>query len=136
MGRSQRDKGARFERKIANWLSEVLDTEVNRQTNETQQGNMGDVVASLSPSILLVVQAKHQSQPSPWRAMQEAEEAATSRSEEATSVLPVGCVRRHGGEDLVTMRPADFSKLLQAAELGDYHARRYGFEPTGEGYPW
>lgn len=121
---------------VARWYQEILQTEVNRQTDEPQQGNRGDVPVYLSPSILLITQAKHQRQPSPWRAMREAEEAAISRSDGATSVLPVACVRRHGGEDLVCMRPRDFSKLLQAAQLGDDMARELGFAPTGEGYGW
>lgn len=107
MGKSQREKGARFERRIARWLSKVLGRDVHRQTNETQQGNVGDVRVQVGSNLTLVIQAKHRQAPSPWSALAEAEASATSRSD-----IPVACIRRHGGEDLVVMRPDVFAMLL------------------------
>ena len=114
MGKLSRSKGARFERRIARWLSLILGRDVMRQTDEPQQGNRGDVRVSLSPSTNLVIQAKHQKRPSVWRAMAEAEEACRSKGD-----FPVACVRRHGGDDLVVMRPRDFSRLMACLD----HAR-------------
>jgi len=108
MGKRSIRKGKAFERRIARWLSSVLGMEVRRQTDEPQQGNVGDVRVSLSPSTRLVVQAKHQKQPSPWRAIEEAESAADPDD------IAVACVRRHGGEDIVVMRPQVFRAMLDA----------------------
>lgn len=114
MGKLSRTKGAAFERRIARWLSRILGIEVWRQTDETQQGNMGDVrIALAEPAAAhpllqhgqLVIQAKHMKQPSPWRALGEAEDAAGDN-------FPVACIRRHGGEDIVVMRPDVFAWLL------------------------
>lgn len=102
MGAHQRNKGARFERAVARWLR-VLAGEFHRQTDEPQQGNVGDIKSSKWP---LSIQAKHQKQPSPWRALAEAEEAA--RVEE----IPIAMIRRHGGEDMVAMRPEAFMRIV------------------------
>lgn len=103
MGAHQRRKGANFERKIARWMKALGD--FWRQTDETQQGNVGDVRDRTS-RFPLVVQAKHQKQPSPWKAMEEAETAC--RGED----IPVAIVRRHGGEDLVIHRPEGYMRLM------------------------
>lgn len=112
MGASQRAKGHSFERRVAKWLRDHGIGNFWRETDETQQGNVGDVrdKASRFP---LVIQCKHQKAPSPWKAMKEAEEAVRPGE------LAVAAVRRHGGEDLVIMRPRDFMVLLRAIEAQD-----------------
>ena len=125
MGKAQRAKGARFERTIARWYSKVVGREVRRQTDEPQGGNLGDIRVSLSNWVTLVTQAKHQKSPSPWRAMQEAEEAAATHSRSSGDdvrqyYIPVACIRRHGGEDLVCLRPVDFGRMVRAIMKQDH----------------
>ena len=118
MGKLSRTKGANFERRLARWFSYLFNDRIFRQTDETQQGNRGDIRFEIprgcAQGLQLVVQAKHMRQPSIWAALAEAEKAC---SDDATD-LAVACVRRHGGEDVVVMRPDVFALLIAGIPRG------------------
>lgn len=110
-----RRKGHNFERRLARWLREDLSLgDFWRVTEETQQGNVGDV-RDRSGSSPLVFQVKKGRRPSPWKAIQEAEEAATDEE------VPVAVVHRDqtspgkGAEQLVIIRPEVFATLVRSA---------------------
>jgi len=119
MGKLSRDKGAAFERRVANWLNAVLGTSESRdwkrELRETQQGNIGDV-RDTTESYPFVIQCKHMKKPSPFKALQEAREGALrshGRPEDGVAI-----VRRHGGEDMVCMGVGTFGALVRAMEFG------------------
>lgn len=129
MGAKSTNKGKAFERLIVRWMRLFL-PEVERNLNETRNGNEGDVLAALRSVAYLpdgsvdtepgpkrytiVVQARHQGSPSPWKAMRDAEEGSSFLSEEDGTPLPIGIARRTGGETVVTMRPEVFSVFAAA----------------------
>lgn len=130
MGKRSRRKGAAFERRVAKWLREDLQLgDFWRQTDETQQGNAGDV-RDRSGSVPILLQVKKGAAPSPWKAMQEAEEAT---EDSISATLPIGIVHRdqrkpgEGAEQLVVMRPellAAFLSVVENAE--DLHLDPWG----------
>ena len=120
MGRLSREKGARWERRLANWMNALRlgSLDWRRELRETQQGNVGDV-REITGQHPLVIQGKHEKQPSPWKATTEAREGATTS--EGNALFGVACIRRHGGEDLVCMRPDTFAVLLEALRAATDH---------------
>lgn len=115
MGKMQRRKGATFERQIVRWLKDLGFSETERNLTETRTGNTGDVFVPLKSLGLsqerlfrIVIQAKSRKSPSPWKAMDEAREAAGK----SPSDLPVAIVRRTHDQTLVCMEPALFGALL------------------------
>lgn len=109
MGKHSRNKGARFEREVANALQEATGVECARELTETRAGNIGDVTTDLP----LVVQAKCGKLPPIWKAVQEAEQAAGG-----TGKHPVAIVRRNGTNrhdpavDLAVLPLADFLEII------------------------
>lgn len=116
-----RSKGREFQSRIARWLriSLELGSYWSTQGMESGRGNIGDVRLEKSGAPQnegYLVQTKKGKQPSPWKAMAEAEEAA-----EDTRCLPVAVVHRdqrkpgQGAERLVIMRPEHWAILARAA---------------------
>lgn len=126
MGKLSREKGAAFERRIARWLNEEFPwmfAEFVRQTEESQQGNVGDV-KDKNGEAALIVQAKHQKSPSVWKAVKEVEEASKAQMRPGGErPLGVACIRRDGGEDIVAMRPHVFWALV-CDILVEWHSTR------------
>lgn len=130
MGGRSRRKGAAFERRVAKWLREELGLgDFWRQTDETQQGNSGDV-RDRSGSVPILLQVKKGAAPSPWKAIREAEEAAEFS---VLATLPIGIVHRdqrkpgEGAEQLVVMRPELLAALLLLVEhTEDIHRDPWG----------
>lgn len=111
-GKASRDKGNRFMQRTAVWLREVLRVgDFWKNVEETQQGNSNDLKDQSSDPFPLAVECKHQRTPSPWAALKQAEAGATKGH------LPVAIIRRHGGEDMVCMRPDDWAVLVLCARL-------------------
>jgi len=110
-GKPSRRKGNRFQQRLARWLREDLSLgEFWKTTQETQQGNIGDVIDinHISP---LVFEAKWQKHPSPWKALKQVEEA-TGKDE-----LGVAVVHRIRGQTLCIMTPDTLGRLLVMAFL-------------------
>lgn len=106
MGASQRRKGARGEREVANLVTEALGHTYERVLTETRDGNSGDVRSSTHP---LVWQVKRQKRPNRKAALREAVEAADrSRGE-----IPVAAVREDYGEWEVSLALSDFLKIVR-----------------------
>lgn len=124
MGKTSRRKGVAFQSRVARWLREKLDLGNYQSTQgmETARGNVGDVRLQRKDGLPLdigfLVQAKKGKRPSPWKAMQEAEEASGGGK-----TIPVAVVHRDAkkpgeeAEQLVIMRPGGF------AELATNHAK-------------
>ena len=115
MGKLSRNKGANFERRIANWMNTLglRSTVWRRELRETQQGNIGDVRDSTG-DYPIVIQCKHMKNPSPFRALEEAKVAALKGRGRAD--LGVAMIRRHGGSDMVCMTPSLFGSMMVAVE--------------------
>lgn len=114
MSRRSVRKGKAWERECARLLEEATGLRFRRVLTETREGNEGDVDAPGSP---VVVQCKVGARPNPYRALQEAVEAAAD-----TDRLPVALVRKNGAggrppEDLAVLRIEDFRMIV--ARLAD-----------------
>lgn len=120
MGKLSREKGAAFERRVANWLNAVLGTSESkdwkRELRETQQGNLGDVRDS-AEEWPYVIQCKHMKQPSPFRALKEAREGALQSH--GRQAFGIAIIRRHGGENLVAMGEDTLATMLCAMQEDD-----------------
>jgi hypothetical protein len=84
-----------------------------RNLDETQQGNVGDV-RDKSRILDLVIQCKHMKKPSPLRALDEAQEAATTSK--LYPEMGVACIQEHNGTKAVIMDPRLFAALLITAD--------------------
>ncbi len=115
MGKLSREKGARYERAIANWMQLVASvfSDWRRELRETQQGNIGDVYDS-KRTHPIVIQTKHMKRPSPFGAWREARKGAKKRGYSEDSGVAI--IRRHGGETIVIMSPAMFACLLHDSD--------------------
>lgn len=121
MGKTSRRKGVAFQSRVARWLREKLQlgNYWSTQGMETARGNIGDVRLDDNGTPEdhgLLIQTKKGKVPSPWRAMEEAIEAA-----EGTNCTPVAVVHRDrghpkgtGSERLVIMRPEDWARREMA----------------------
>ncbi len=94
-------------------MRELTGHSYRRETAETQQGNIGDVIADDGD---FLIQCKVGAAPPIWKALPEAEEANGRRE---SVLIPIACVHRNrrGGvglpEMLVVMRPWAFAWLLR-----------------------
>lgn len=114
-----RAKGRDFQSRIARWMREKLGIGNYHSTQgmETARGNIGDVRLEEGGAPLnegMVVQTKKGKQPSAWKAMRQAIEAADDED-----LTPVAIVHRDRGspkgtptERLVCLTPEDFARLL------------------------
>lgn len=107
-GAASRRRGHDWEREVSRDLSSLYGVQAERILDETREGNSGDVGSNLP----LAVQCKNQRQPSVWRALREAEEAA------GPGEHPVAAVRRRHGqgkpsERVAVLRWEDFVELLE-----------------------
>jgi hypothetical protein len=119
MGKSERLKGAAFERLIVRWFKE-WGFPAERTLTETRDGNIGDVLVPVKlfkplsrgagDHRLLRIQAKHKKAPSIWKAMDEARTSAQSLSEITPAI-----VKRTNDQTVVVLTTADFMRLLLAA---------------------
>lgn len=108
MGRVSRDKGARFEREIANMFVE-WGIRARRNLEEVRSGNRGDL--EFPDGEGLAVQLKVGENPSVWKAIQEAVEAA------GPDDLPIAIVRRNQRgsrpkQDIAVLRLEDLLDLI------------------------
>lgn len=108
-GRKARRRGHEWEREIAGDLSDLDLVEAERVLQEPRDGLVGDVRSNLPLSI----QAKCSKQPSVWKALEEAKEAA------ADGQHPVAAVRRRHGQGVPSDRVAvlPWSDLLEIVGL-------------------
>jgi hypothetical protein len=117
MGKSQRVKGAVFERELAHRFSEFFGREFKRNIGQARDGGNDLDVG------LLVVEAKRRASLKTLRDwMQQAQEAATSRLARALTAgkaaggydhIPVVVMREDGeAEPLVLLQLADFLNLV------------------------
>ena len=111
MGKYSRDKGARFEREIANRLKEVFGP---RTTRSSGQCFAGDTRADVDcPEIW--VECKVGKRPNIKAALEQAEEAeAIAR----TGKVPVAICKWDRQEPIVSMRLEYFIKLLKLTYMG------------------
>lgn len=112
MSARSRRKGHDWEREAARRLSEATGLDYKRVLTEPRDGNVGDVNA---PESRLTVQCKVGAAPSVWRALQEAQEAATEDR------IPVALVKRSASgsrppEELAVLNLEDFLRLLGEVE--------------------
>lgn len=112
MGKYQRDKGARFEREIANRLKEVFGP---RTTRSSGQCFKGDLRADVDcPEIW--VECKVGKRPNIKAALEQAEEAEAGAS---TGKSPVAICKWDRQEPIASMRLDFFIELLKIAYRGE-----------------
>lgn len=110
MGKKSRDKGAAFEREVANLHTEALGVPCRRNLEEVRSGNSGDVI---TPGVPLSIQCKVGARPPIYEALKEAEEAAGPED------VPVAIIRRNRSgkrskQDLVVMRIEHYLEFIRA----------------------
>lgn len=105
-GASSRRKGHSYERENARLLSDATGSGFARVTDETQQGNNGDVVDK-DGVVPIRVQCKDQKQPSVWAALREATEASDP------SELPIAMIHRPYDAHIVALHRDDFLALIR-----------------------
>ena len=111
MGKYSRDKGARFEREIANKLKEVFGP---RTTRSSGQCFSGDTRADVDcPHIW--VECKVGKRPNIKAALEQAEEAEANAQ---TGKVPVAVCKWDRQEPIVSVRLEYFIKLLKSAYGG------------------
>lgn len=96
MGKRSRDKGAAWERKVANDLTRATGVKCRRNLIETQQGNQGDIATPLPMS----VQCKVGVTPPVWSAMDQAVASAD------TGHVPVAILKKNGSRGTPPMEVA------------------------------
>lgn len=108
-GAKSRRRGHDWERAVARELSDLEYVEAARTLDETREGNVGDVRTNLPLSI----QCKAGQQPSVWKALEEAIEAAEPGEH------PVAAVKRsHGrGKKADRLAVLPWSDLLEMVGL-------------------
>tara|TARA_R100001594_G_C3959154_1_gene244893 strand:+ start:338 stop:706 length:369 start_codon:yes stop_codon:yes gene_type:complete len=112
MGKYSRDKGARFEREIANRLKEVFGP---RTTRSSGQCFKGDLRADVDcPEIW--VECKVGKRPNIKAALEQAEEAEASAK---TGKSPVAICKWDRQEPIASMRLDYFIELLKIAYRGE-----------------
>ena len=112
MGKYSRDKGARFEREIANRLKEVFGP---RTTRSSGQCFKGDLRADVDcPEIW--VECKVGKRPNIKAALEQAEEAEAGAN---TGKSPVAICKWDRQEPIVSMRLDYFMKLIKIAYRGE-----------------
>ncbi len=112
MGKLQRNKGAAWERTVANRLTAATGVTCRRQLIETQQGNCGDIATELPIS----VQCKVGVTPPVWSALQEAVAVAKPGH------LPVAILKKNGDRgtppmEVAVIRLEDLISLLEKGLL-------------------
>ena len=112
MGKYSRDKGARFEREIANRLKEVFGL---RTTRSSGQCFSGDLRADVDcPKIW--VECKVGKRPNIKAALEQAEEAEASAR---TGKSPVAICKWDRQEPIVSMRLDYFIEIIKVAYRGE-----------------
>lgn len=114
MGKSQRRKGHDWERRIVRWLNQFDGVEAERNLTETREGNSGDVLVEWRSSrrlksALILIEAKHRKRVSPWKALDEARDAAVSRS----NCVGVAIVKETHGDTEVWIDIIDLPWLMR-----------------------
>lgn len=108
MGKLSRTKGLAFEREIARRFSIAGRTKVERELHEVRDGNLGDLRSDLPLSI----QCKVGTNPSVWKAVDEAEYAAKGEGLYAIAVVRRNRSQGRKKQDLVCMSLRDFEDIL------------------------
>ena len=125
MGKYSRDKGARFEREIANRLKEVFGP---RTTRSSGQCFKGDLRADVDcPEIW--VECKVGKRPNIKAALEQAEEAEAGAN---TGKSPVAICKWDRQEPIVSMRLDYFMKLIKIAYRGESNDDRGNTLVQGE----
>jgi len=107
MGKFSRDKGARFEREIANKLKEVFGSRVTRSSGQCFSG---DTRADVDcPKFW--VECKVGKRPNIKAALEQAEEARESSESTKT---PVAICKWDRDEPIASMRLSDFIEILKS----------------------
>lgn len=110
MGKLSRNKGAAFEREMANLLTTVTGSKHQRQLTEVREGNVGDITGPLN----LSVQCKVGAMPPIYAAVEQAQAAGR------VGDISLALVRRNAGPgrkkvDLAVLPLDDFIELLAYA---------------------
>ncbi len=110
MGRSQRDKGARWERELAKRLDAALPVTCKRSGFTQSQDAHG--APDVDTGGVFWVEAKVGARPPVWPALEQAKEGAPE------GVLPVACIKRDRTVPIVVMELDDWLQLASVyAEL-------------------
>jgi len=125
MGKHQRDKGARFEREIANSLKGVFGPRVIRSSGQCFSG---DTRADVDCPKLWV-ECKVGKRPNIKAALEQAEEA--KRSSDSSKVCVAVC-RWDRDTAIASLRMVDFLEILRLAYGGDNGSNRPELSGKGE----
>ena len=107
MGKSQRDKGARWERELVQIIRKRIPSWTVRRGYQSRGGiEEPDVTAGR-----FSLEAKHGVSPSPRRALRQAVESAGD-----SGLIPCAVVKYHRGETIAVMRFDDFLDLIDGQE--------------------
>lgn len=108
-------KGAKGENEVCNFLEQIDNVEAKRNLSERRSGEKGDIDSNLP----FEFEVKAKQQPSPYRAVAEAEESAQLNDD---NVLPISFIKRkngrgHKSDRLVVMNWPTFLTILEALLL-------------------
>ncbi len=106
MGKLSRTKGAAYERVVSAFLRSIFGPNVRRGLQSRGGGKeVPDVTGEDLPS-WIHIEAQHAKQASPWVKLRQAEDDAPDKK-------AVVFIKKHGGEELVGMRPETFKYIME-----------------------
>lgn len=115
MGKLSRNKGAAFEREVANLLETIPGVRAKRCLVETREGNVGDIETNLP----YVIQCKVGAVPPIYPAVDQAVAAAGSTGKTPVAIIRRNQTARTQRYDLAVLRIEDFLRLVAIERTRD-----------------
>jgi hypothetical protein len=109
MGKAQRDKGATFEREVANLLTDIIGTKVKRNLSQTRGGANEGSDITVGP---FSIECKRRASIAIYDWLDQA-------IRDAKHLTPVVVARGDGKEAIAILRLKDFIPLMQGELIGE-----------------